>query len=74
MQPSEPRFYWFFLASVVVFNIQRPSTHGMVGEYSLVASATVEFPRDLAFMRDSIVADATVKTFHAHRGLMVFEK
>jgi hypothetical protein len=24
--------------------------------------------------RGSIVADATVKTFHAHRGLMVFEK
>jgi len=41
----------------------------MVSEYSRVASATVELPRDLASVRGSIVADATVKTFHAHRGL-----
>src|SRR5262249_55841670 len=41
----------------------------MVGEYSPVASATVELPRDLASVRGSIVADATVKTLHAHRGL-----
>jgi hypothetical protein len=42
-------------------------------EYSRVASATVELPRDLASVGGSIVADATVKTFHAHRGLMAFE-
>jgi hypothetical protein len=41
----------------------------MVGEYSRVASATVELPRDLASVRGSIVADATVKALHAHRGL-----
>jgi hypothetical protein len=35
----------------------------------LVASATVEVPCELASVRGSIVADATVKTFHAHRGL-----
>src|SRR5262245_38744754 len=46
----------------------------MVGEYSCVALATVELPRDLAYVRGSIVADATVKTFHAHHGLMVFEQ
>jgi hypothetical protein len=45
----------------------------MVAEYSRVASATVELPRDLASVRGSIVADATVKTFHANRGLMAFE-
>jgi hypothetical protein len=41
----------------------------MVGEYSPVASAAVEHPRYLATGRDSVVADATVKTFHPHRGL-----
>jgi len=46
----------------------------MVDEYSLVASATVELPRDLASVRGSIVADATVKTFHAHRGLKPMAK
>jgi hypothetical protein len=45
------------------------STHGMVGEYSPVADATGEHPRYLATGRDSVVADATVKTFHPHRGL-----
>jgi hypothetical protein len=40
----------------------------MVGEYSRVALATVELPCDPAFAQGSIVADATVKPFHAHRG------
>src|SRR5262245_1008005 len=57
------------LDGVVALNFQRPSTHGMVGEYSRVASATVELPRDLASVLGSIVADATVKTFHAYGGL-----
>jgi hypothetical protein len=46
----------------------------MVGEYSQVALATVELPRDPASVQGSIAADATVKTFHTHGGLMVFEK
>jgi hypothetical protein len=48
--------------------------YGMVGEYSQVALATIELPRDPASVQGSIVADATVKIFHAHHGLMVFEE
>src|SRR5215471_8573332 len=40
----------------------------MVGEYSRVARATVELPAIWRLLRGSIVADATVKTFHAHSG------